>query len=81
MIGKIIGMIMTIMFLFSFSLLIIPMFGIIFDRFESVENFKALLDEDDWDVIDFINQSDYERYDDWVSDRKGGYEVTYEIEE
>ena len=53
----------------------------IIDRFESVENFKALLDEDDWDVIDFINQSDYERYDDWVSDRKGGYEVTYEIEE
>lgn len=53
----------------------------IIDRFESVENFKALLDEDDWDVIDFINQSDYERYDDWVSDRKGGYEVTYEVEE
>ena len=53
----------------------------IIDRFESIENFKALLDEDDWDVIDFINQSDYERYDDWVSDRKGGYEVTYEIEE
>ena len=53
----------------------------IIDRFESVENFKALLDEDDWDVIDFINQSDYERYDDWVTDRKGGYEVTYEVEE
>lgn len=53
----------------------------IIDRFESVENFKALLDEDDWDVIDFINQSDYERYDDWVSDRKGGYEVTYEFED
>ena len=53
----------------------------IIDRFESVENFKALLDEDDWDVIDFINQSDYERYDDWVTDRKGGYEVTYEVED
>lgn len=53
----------------------------IIDRFESIENFKALLDEDDWDVIDFINQSDYERYDDWVTDRKGGYEVTYEVEE
>ena len=53
----------------------------IIDRFESVEKFKALLDEDDWDVIDFINQSDYERYDDWVTDRKGGYEVTYEVEE
>jgi len=52
----------------------------IIEQFESVENFKALLDEDDWDVIDFINQSDYERYDDWISDRKGGYEVTYEIE-
>lgn len=52
----------------------------IIEQFESVENFKALLDEDDWDVIDFINQSDYERYDDWVTDRKGGYEVTYEIE-
>ena len=53
----------------------------IIDRFDSVENFKTLLDEDDWDVIDFINQSDYERYDDWVTDRKGGYEVTYEVEE
>ena len=53
----------------------------IIEQFESVENFKALLDEDDWDVIDFINQSDYERYDDWVTDRKGGYEVTYEVEE
>jgi succinate dehydrogenase flavin-adding protein (antitoxin of CptAB toxin-antitoxin module) len=53
----------------------------IIEQFESVENFKALLDEDDWDVIDFINQSDYERYDDWVTDRKGGYEVTYEIED
>lgn len=53
----------------------------IIEQFESVENFKELLDEDDWDAIDFINQSDYERYDDWVSDRKGGYEVTYEIEE
>lgn len=53
----------------------------IIEQFESIENFKALLDEDDWDVIDFINQSDYERYDDWVTDRKGGYEVTYEIED
>jgi hypothetical protein len=53
----------------------------IIEQFESLENFKALLDEDDWDVIDFINQSDYERYDDWVSDRKGGYEVTYEVED
>lgn len=53
----------------------------IIDRFESVENFKALLDEDDFDVLEFINDSDYERYDDWVSDRKGGYEVTYEVEE
>ena len=53
----------------------------IIEQFESVENFKALLDEDDWDVIDFINQSDYERYDDWVTDRKGGYEITYEIED
>lgn len=53
----------------------------IIEQFESVENFKALLDEDDWDVIDFINQSDYERYDDWVTDRRGGYEVTYEIED
>lgn len=53
----------------------------IIDRFESVENFKALLDEDDFDVLEFINDLDYDRYDDWVSDRKGGYEVTYEVEE
>ena len=53
----------------------------IIDRFESLEKFKQLLDEDDWDVLDFINQTDHDRYDDWVSDRKGGYDVTYEIEE
>jgi hypothetical protein len=53
----------------------------IIDRFESLENFKQLLNEDDWDALDFINQGDYERDDDWITERKGGYEVTYEVVE
>lgn len=30
---------------------------------------------------DFMCNYDYDRYDDWVTDRKGGYEVSYEVGE
>jgi hypothetical protein len=52
----------------------------IIDEFESIENFQELLAEDDSDAIEFINNYDYDREDDWWTDRKGGYDVDYEIE-
>jgi hypothetical protein len=30
---------------------------------------------------DFVNESDYEREDDWWMDRKGGYEVTVKLDD
>lgn len=30
---------------------------------------------------DFVNESDYDREDDWWMDRKGGYEVTVKLDE
>jgi len=29
--------------------------------------------------MDFLAEFDYEREEDWFSDRKGGYETSYEI--
>lgn len=52
----------------------------IIDEFESIDNFQELLANDDFDAIDFINNYDYDREDDWWTDRKGGYDVDYEIE-
>lgn len=52
----------------------------IIDEFESIDNFQELLANDDFDAIEFINNYDYDREDDWWTDRKGGYDVDYEIE-
>lgn len=38
-------------------------------------------DEEYDNFIDFINDADYDREDDWWTDRKGGYEVDYELGE
>jgi hypothetical protein len=38
-------------------------------------------DEERDTFIDFINDADYERDDDWWTDRKGGYEVNFELGE
>jgi len=38
-------------------------------------------DEEDGKLWDFIGELDYEREDDWWTDRKGGYDVTYLYEE
>ena len=34
-------------------------------------------DEEDDMLWDFLSELDYEREDDWWTDRKGGYDVTY----
>ena len=36
-------------------------------------------DEESDNFLDFINNYDYDRDDDWFSDRKGGYDVAYEV--
>lgn len=38
-------------------------------------------DEERDTFIDFINESEYERDDDWWTDRKGGYEVNFQLGE
>lgn len=38
-------------------------------------------DEETDAFIDFFANYDYDRYDDWVTDRKGGYDVSYEVGE
>jgi hypothetical protein len=53
----------------------------IVERFESVENFMQLLEDGDYEATDFLDMFLQDQYDDWVSDRKGGYDVTFEIEE
>jgi hypothetical protein len=44
---------------------------------EFVENHYATESDEFWD---FMMGFDYDREDDWWSDRKGGYEVEWEIE-
>jgi hypothetical protein len=38
-------------------------------------------DEESDAFIDFMCNYDYDREDDWFSDRKGGYDVAYEVED
>ena len=38
-------------------------------------------DEEDGKLWDFIGELDYEREDDWWTDRKGGYDVTFNYNE
>lgn len=42
---------------------------------------EAPSDEEYDNFIDFLANYDYDREDDWWTDRKGGYDVTYEIPE
>ena len=67
----------------------------IIEEFGSLDRFKAILyavegvepDEDEDEVtedemdraMDFISDHDYDREDDWFTDRKGGYDVEYEV--
>ena len=37
--------------------------------------------DEEYDMFwEFVNESDYEREDDWWMDRKGGYEVTVKLD-
>jgi hypothetical protein len=38
-------------------------------------------EEEEENFNEFIGESDYERYDDWVTDRRGGYDITYEVQD
>jgi len=38
-------------------------------------------DEEVDTFYDFIENYNYDRYDDWWTDRKGGYDVTYEVDD
>lgn len=69
----------------------------IVEKFGSLERFQEIVSHmgSDWDVpngepptdeesdlfIDFFENYNYDRYDDWITDRKGGYDVTFEIED
>jgi hypothetical protein len=63
----------------------------ILEEFDNVETFKKAANQKyndfgydenlEWKFIEFINNYDYDREDDWVSDRKGGCDVDFEIKE
>tara|TARA_R110000796_G_scaffold83923_6_gene183212 strand:- start:1007 stop:1315 length:309 start_codon:yes stop_codon:yes gene_type:complete len=69
---------------------IIEIFGSV-KRFEEIISHKndgsfgnevtgePITEEEDTQFWEFFDGYDYDREDDWWTDRKGGYEVTYEI--
>lgn len=53
----------------------------IIDEFGSLDNFEDAMNEETDEFFEFINSGwDYDREDDIWTDRKGGYDVDYEIE-
>jgi hypothetical protein len=52
----------------------------IVEQFGSVETFLEHFNEESDEFNEFMWDCDYDREDDWWSDRKGGYEVEWEIE-
>lgn len=67
----------------------------IIEKFGSLERFEEIVSHngDGWNepigepptdeesdlFMEFLEDYHYDRYDDWITDRKGGYEVTYGI--
>ena len=67
----------------------------IIEKFGSVERFEEIVSHmgSEWDTphgepptdeesdmfVEFFEEYHYDRYDDWVTDRKGGYDVTFDI--
>ena len=67
----------------------------IIERFGSLERFEEIVSHygDGWNepkgepltdeesdlFMEFLEDYHYDRYDDWVSDRKGGYDVLFEV--
>ena len=49
-------------------------------EFGSIEAFEKHFEEESDDFWEFVSQFDYDREDDWFSDRKGGYDVEWSIE-
>ena len=49
-------------------------------EFGSVEEFEKHFEEESDDFYEFVSSYDYDREDDWFSDRKGGYDVEWSIE-
>lgn len=68
----------------------------IIDKFGSVERFHEIVSHmcSEWDLpngepptdeesdlfIDFFEDYSYDRYDNWITDRKDGYDVNYKVE-
>lgn len=72
---------------------VIGTFGSV-ERFKEIAS--HLSSTDDWDAepfgeypsdeeldafVEFPENYNYDRHDDWFSDRKGGYDISYEIED
>lgn len=69
----------------------------IVDKFGSLERFQEIVSHmaSEWDVpngepptdeeydlfIEFFEDYNYDRYDDWITDRKGGYDVVYSVDD
>lgn len=54
----------------------------IIEEFESLENFKTLIDEESEDIEDFVFDLDWDEVDDdWFSSRKGGFPVWFSVKE
>lgn len=51
----------------------------IIEEFGSIAAFLTHYEEESDDFYDFINMFDYDREDDLWTDRKGGYDVEWEI--
>ena len=45
------------------------------------QEFEKRFEEESDDFIEFVHDFDYDREDDWFSDRKGGYDVEWSIED
>lgn len=50
-------------------------------EFGSIEKFEEAYAEESDDFWEFVNGFDYDREDDWWTDRKGGYDVEWSIPE
>ena len=50
-------------------------------EFGSIEKFEEAYAEESDDFWEFVQDFDYNREDDWFSDRKGGYDVEWSIED
>jgi len=50
-------------------------------EFGSIEKFEEAYAEESDDFWEFVQDFDYNREDDWWTDRKGGYDVEWSIED